>query len=361
MTNKMDPHGAKMLYSLTGWRRPLFFLFCTAVALLWTCAAGAREILDMRGNRVLIPDAIKRIYSSSPPVTFLIASIDPAMLVGLNFPITEGGKAYLPASMHTLPVLGGFFGRGQTANIEMILKAKPDIIVTGGFRNTALNDKYEESLKTLGIPIVFVSFESLPEYSEALRFLGSILGREERTKKLAEYGNNALLKVNKSVNAIPVSKRPTVYYAEGMDGLSTECTGSPHAELIDLAGAKNVHRCRPKDTMGMETISLEQVVLYNPDVIIVKERAFFDKVFSDVRWKQIKAVRTKRVYLIPSLPFNWFDRPPSFMRFLGLQWLMGTLYPNEYHEDIVKEGRAFYRLFLGVDPKDGDMRKVIYP
>jgi len=331
------------------------------LVITWVAALDAREIVDMRGRRAAVPDVVKRVYSSSPPVTFLMTAVDPLLLVGVNFPLTKEGKRYLPKELHNLPVLGGFFGRGQTANIEMIMKSRPDLILTGGFRNTALNDKYEESLRTLGIPIVFLSFETLSEYPEALAFLGKVLNREERTKRLAAYCSDTLNEIAKSVRAIPASRRPTIYYAEDTDGLSTECTGSPHAQLIDLTGGKNVHRCKPKDTMGMEAISLEKVILYNPDVIIVKERAFYDKVFKDPRWRLIKAVRTARVYLIPSVPFNWFDRPPSFMRFIGVQWLMGSLYPDDYRKDIVKEARAFYGLFLGVNPTEDEMRRLIYP
>jgi iron complex transport system substrate-binding protein len=83
-------------------------------------------------------------------------------------------------------------------------------------------------------------------------------------------------------------------------------------------------------------------------------------VFTDPRWRKVRAVRQKRVYLIPDQPTNWFDRPPSFMRFIGLKWVMNLLYPNEYRIDIVKESRYFYRLFLGVDVSDEEMGKIIY-
>lgn len=215
--------------------------------------------------------------------------------------------------------------------------------------------------RILGIPVVYTTFETLPEYSDAFLFLGKVLKREERAKTLARYGRDTLRDIRTRVNAIPSNRRPTVYYAEDMDGLATECTGSPHAELIELAGARNVARCTPRDQMGMETISLEKVIYYDPEVIIVKERTFYDKIFTDPGWKRIKAVKTKRVYLIPSLPFNWFDRPPSFMRYMGIQWLMGCLYPGEYRKDTVKEAQSFYRLFLGVNPTDARMRAVITP
>ena len=336
-------------------------LVLAVVMFFSVAAADGREIADMRGRTVKVPDTITRVYSSSPPVTFLLAAVDPTLLVGLNFPIAEGGAAYLPKSMHKLPVLGGFFGRGQTANIEMVLKAKPDIILTGGFRNSALNNKYEESLKTLGIRMVYVDFESLKDYPDALVFLGKVLKREERTKRLADYAKEVLADTERRVRAIPADRRPTVYYAEDMDGLSTECTGSPHAELIDLVGARNVHRCAPRDTMGMEAINIEKVVLYDPEVILVKERVFYNKIFRDPGWRKIKAVRNGRVYLIPGIPFNWFDRPPSFMRFLGIQWLMSCLYPNDYKKDLVGEAQEFYRLFLGVNPTREQIGKVVNP
>jgi len=94
-------------------------------------------------------------------------------------------------------------------------------------------------------------------------------------------------------------------------------------------------------------------------VILVQERLFFDKVFKDPAWKRIRAVRQGRVYLIPRTPFNWFDRPPSFMRILGLQWLMSRLYPKEYPVDMVKEARNFYRLFLGVEVSDREIRRIV--
>jgi iron complex transport system substrate-binding protein len=121
----------------------------------------------------------------------------------------------------------------------------------------------------------------------------------------------------------------------------------------------DVHRCHTSCHIGMEKVTLEQVTAYNPDVILVQDNAFFEKVLKDPQWNKIKAVKQGRVYLIPKAPFNWFDRPPSFMRILGLQWLMGRLYPNEYKKDLVKETRDFFKLFLRVDLAAEDAAKIM--
>jgi iron complex transport system substrate-binding protein len=61
-------------------------------------------------------------------------------------------------------------------------------------------------------------------------------------------------------------------------------------------------------------------------------------------------VRNKKVYLIPNQPFNWFDRPPSFMRLLGAKWVAHRLYPESYGAGILtRETQAFFKLFLRVD------------
>lgn len=85
-----------------------------------------------------------------------------------------------------------------------------------------------------------------------------------------------------------------------------------HTELIPLSGGTNVCPFKAATTMGMEKISTEQLLLYDPDVILVKEKGCFDRIQNDARWKLLRAVRKKRIYLIHYVPFNWFDRPPLY-------------------------------------------------
>ena len=56
---------------------------------------------------------------------------------------------------------------------------------------------------------------------------------------------------------------------------------------------------------------------------------------------RIKAVRNEKVYLIPNQPFDWFERPPSFMCLPGAKWLAHLLYPERYRTDIIKRGPVF--------------------
>jgi len=330
-------------------------------ALTFLLPAGelpARELTDIFGRKVAVPDYIRRAYATSPPATYMLYAMDPTVLAGLNTPVREWEKKHLRRHMQALPVLGGWFGQGNVPNIEMVLKANPEIIIVTSL-NSSIEARTSQALKDVPIPAVSVQIQRLSDYSEAFTSLGEVLGRQGRAKKLSEYARKTLAQVSGIVKAIPPQRRIPVYYAEGEDGLSTECHGSMHVELIELAGGRNVHRCPAKDVYGMKKVSLEQVLLYDPEVILVFEPLFFKSIFSDPRWRHIKAVRERRVYLIPRQPFNWFDRPPSFMRLLGLKWLTNLLHPNLYRVDIVEEAQAFFRLFLDMDLTREETLKIM--
>jgi iron complex transport system substrate-binding protein len=241
--------------------------------------------------------------------------------------------------------------------MEMLLRLNPELVVVSN-DETSLSHKVNQGMKMLKRPVLEMTLARTSEYPEAFLRMGRILSREERAKNLSDYCRKALAQAAACTRSIPDNSRVSVYYAEGADGLTTECDDSRHSELIKLAGGVNVHRCKARDLFGMEKVSLEQVLIYDPDVILAMDRGFYRRVPSDPRWRRVRAVRDRRVYLIPDQPINWFDRPPTFMRFIGLKWLLNRLYPNLYRIDIVKEAREFYRLFLGVEVSDEEMKKL---
>lgn len=322
----------------------------------------AREITDMLGRRVIVPEKINKVCADWPIIMYLVYAIDPTLLAGINTPFTEKQKEYVSVQTRFLPVVGGFFGQGQTGNMEMLLKIKPDVVIAEICGDMAQNRKSEEFLARLGIPVVYVKIDTTSDYIDAFLFLGKLLGRGKRARVLSNYGKTVLKEVARTVDSVPIKKRPRVYYAEGRTGLFTECSTSFHAELIWLAGATNVHRCSDSrfKVRGMEAVTLEQVLRYDPDVIITMEPSFYENVFKDRRWRDIKAVKTGRVYLSPGFFLNWFDRPPSFMRLLGIKWVMWRLYPESYRINMIKEAQNFYQLFLGIDIPEGKMKRAIF-
>ena len=331
-----------------GIRRVLTAIFVMALLLPAQQLQGG-EITDMFGRKFSIAAKPRKVYSPSPAMANLLYALDPAMLAGLTVPIRDYERPYLRKEMPSLPLLGGWYGQANKPNLEMILKVKPEIIIVQKC-NSAFSSKANETvMKTVPTPVVAVDLSTVHDYPAAVMYLGRLLGREERAKELTAYARKTMADIEAFTAGIDKKKKVSVYYAEGVDGLNTDCDTSMHTELINLAGGRNVHHCAVRNMFGMEKISFEQVMLYDPDVILAFEGAFYRAVFGDPRWQRLRAVKNKRVYLIPNQPFNWFDRPPSFMRLLGVKWVARRLYPDRYRIDMVKETQRFFKLFLGYD------------
>ncbi len=103
---------------------------------------------------------------------------------------------------------------------------------------------------------------------------------------------------------------------------------------------------------GIVSVSIEQVIVADPDTIVTWDPRFYERVWRDPLWGGIRAVRERRVYLSPTTPFGWIDRPPSINRLMGLRWLSALFLPGEIEIDLAEETRRFYALFYHVELDD---------
>ncbi|MFT7880844.1 MAG: ABC transporter substrate-binding protein [Sulfurimonas sp.] len=319
----------------------------------------AKSIEDMLNRSVAVPDKIAKIYASSPILLYSLIAVDRSKVAGLNFPFQQGEAEYLDKELVNLPVLGGWFGQGRTPNSEMILATAPDLILLSDFQKKMGESKIKAALGHTEIPLFYLKSNTLEELVETFPYLGKITGKEARAERLYNYGRDTLKQAKTVVNA--ATRKPRVYYAEGVDGLQTECEGSWHSELITLAGGENVHHCTVQSAFGQQRIGFEQLLQYNPEIILVFNKNFYHRIYQEKRWQFIDAVKEKKVYFIPKGPFSWFDRPPSFMKLLGLKWLLSLLHPEAYHVDIREEAKDFYQLFLGLSLNDAQLDEIMEP
>lgn len=324
---------------------------------------GTVTITDQAGREVTIPDPIETVWCTSPMGTNLMYMLAPEMMVGWNITPTALEKKYIPEEYRTVIGLGGWYGKNTTGNVEEIIKRAPDVVFTLGDLDEAAISEADRVQGLLSIPVIMVDGD-LVASGDALRYIGELLGVEDRAKELADYCDDVIEEAQGIAAELSEADKVRVYYAEGMEGLNTDPEGSMHTEVLELVGGANVARVELQSGYGMSPVSLEQVLVWDPELILVasdpaEESNVYEQITTGSQWKTVTAVKNGDVYQIPRGPFDWFDRPPSISRILGVRWLGNLLYPDLYEYDIKKEVKEFYELFYHMELTDTQLQELM--
>lgn len=315
--------------------------------------SGTRTITDMAGRRVQVPTDIQKIYATGQPGVLMLYTTAPETLLGWCLALTEEEAQYIEPQYLGIPVLGLMQGSGNTVNREEILKRDPDLLLMVITMDQSSIEDADSLQEQLGIPVVMcdIALDKLPD---CYRLVGELTGETERGEELAAYCEETMKDAANIAASIPENQRKAVYYAQGISGLQTVAKGSPHSEVIDLVGAENVVNL-PGDNDGQVNINMEQVLSYDPQIIIASYsmghtnqtgKEIFDVLSNGQQaWHAITAVRNGEVYSTPCLPYNFLDIPPSANRILGIFWLGNLLYPEYFVFDINEKLKDYYQLF----------------
>lgn len=341
---------------MTGNIARLPLIFCTAFLALYSALAHARPFVDDAGRTVELPGGIERVMAAGPPAAVLLYVLAPEKMAGWVTAPSDEAKPFIAAPYRDLPAHGRLTGRGGTANIEAALAMRPDIIIDVGTVDATYASLADRVQEQTGIPYVLIEGR-FADTAETLEKTGELLGEPERARELADYARAAFERLDDALAAVPEGERPRVYYGRGPDGLETGLAGSINMEVLDAVGATNV--AASAGTGGLANVSVEQVLAWNPDVILTLDPAFHESVRTNPLWAGISAVAEDRVYRAPTLPFGWFDTPPGINRIMSAAWLASVLYSDHVEIDLASETRDFYRLFYHVDLTDEQVDQLL--
>ena len=329
------------------------------VALLFsTPALAQRSVTDSAGRTVDIPDKIDRVFAAGPPASVLVYVLRPDTLTGWPRALRQHERPYIANAYRDLPETGRLTGRGGEANLEALLKAKPDLIVDfGSIRDTYI-DLADRVQQQTGIPYLLIDgrFEQTPA---ALRLLGEVLGVAQRGEQLATEAETLFDKVDAISAGTAPSDRPRVYLARGPHGLESGTRGSINTEIIERAGGRNVIDAGDNRPGSLVQLSIENLIAIDPDVIVTWDMNFFHSAQTTPLWQGISAVQKDQLYLSPTAPFGWIDRPPSLNRLMGLSWMSRLLYPEHWRSTLAEETRRFYRDWYQVELTEDELAVLL--
>lgn len=320
---------------------------------------GNVTVEDMVGRNVTIPSNPDKIVSTSSPLTSLIYMIAPDKLAAVSSSFDNKTK-YVQDKYRQLPAIGAWHGK-KAGNDEALLSLSPSFIIDSPrVRDGKVVDSDLELIlnKFSPIPVVAVpETANLTNLNKTYDFLGKILHSEQTANKLKDTLNKYLT-LGEKTKELNKANPKKVYYAQSENGLTTSPPGSEHAQVLDIVGARNVADVN----LSAETtqVSVEQIIQWNPDVIITTNKNFFINVYTDSQWANIDAVKNQQVYLAPSDPFNWFDMPPGSNMIIGIPWTLKVVYGEQNQDlDLKKEVKEFYANFFHYDLTDDDVTNIL--
>lgn len=323
-----------------------------------TAKATTRVITDSVGRQVKIPTTIKKIAPSGSLAQIVLFTLCPDKLAGLSSNFSDITKKYINKKYWNLPKFGQFYGKNASLNKEALIAAAPDVIIDIGEAKKTEKEDMDNLQKQLGIPVIFVE-ATLNTMDKAYTKLGDIVGEKKQAAVLSSYCRKTLDDAAKKAASVPSSGKVSIYYALGNAGLNTNAAGSIHADNIEGVGAVNAAKVPLVSSGGGSIVSMEQIMSWNPDVIIVAPNGIYDKISKDSLWQNLKAVKNGKIYEIPNGPFNWMGDPPSVNRIIGLKWLGILVYPDIFKYDMAKETKEFYSKFYHVNLTDDQVNELL--
>lgn len=231
-------------------------------------------------------------------------------------------------------------GTAKEFDLEGCAALEPDLVI--------LPLKLQESaeaLEQLGINALVVNPEDMDLLEETLDLLGQATGSSECAHALMDYNAETEAEM---AELLADAEKPSVYLAGNSSYLSTAGSKMYQNTLIELGGGENVAAELEDDYWA--DISYEQLLAWNPDVIVIAADADYTKedLLADSQLAGLTAVQNGAVYALPSAFEAWDSPVPSGV--LGIRWMASALHGDLYSLDQFRQDAAdFYKEFYGVE------------
>lgn len=213
----------------------------------------AKEITDIAGRKVKIPDRIKTMILGEGRIVYALSLLRQKPLEGVlawrtdlikNDPDTYAKMLEKFPEIKNIPDLGNPYS--SDINLETIISMKPDVyLLNVGNLLKAQESGLIDKLARVGIPTVFIDFrqEALKDTIPSMKILGAVVNAEKKAEEFISFYEKQMDKIKQRVSKIPQKDRPLVFIenAAGLDGDGCCVTygNKNFGNFVDFAGGRN--------------------------------------------------------------------------------------------------------------------------
>ncbi|HRX58664.1 MAG TPA: ABC transporter substrate-binding protein [Eubacteriales bacterium] len=296
---------------------------------------------DSVGRTVEVPADITKVAVSGPLAQIVLFALCPDKLVGVASAWDATAEEYLATEYYNLPELGQLYGGKGELNLETLLASGAEVVIDVGEPKDTIVEDLDALQEQTGIPFVHIT-ATTETMGDAYVKLGELLNMPDDAEILAAYCDRVY---DKTIEIADSVEKVNLLYCLGDAGLNVIAQGSYHAEVIDLLSNNLAVVDAPSSKGTGNEVDMEQILLWNPDVILFAPDSIYDTVGDDATWQQVNAIKNGTYYEVPYGPYNWMGFPPSVQRYLGMMWMAQLLYPDNAQYNLYGEVAEYFKLF----------------
>lgn len=313
-------------------------------------AAMARDITDMAGHAVSVPDHPDRIadlWFAHNELLLMLGGADRVVMT-VDRPQARPWMYRVFPALYRAQVVNG-----PQVNAETLLRERVDLVFVPEASATIA------AFRAVGVPVLVSSFQDVDGLLRVVDMTATALGTEAARATAAQYRTlmrQTVSDVRERLSTVADSARPRVLHIQSLHPLRVDGAHSIVDEWITLAGGRNA-------AVGVEgnmkPVSAEQIAAWDPDVIILgPDSGVLDTAADGGMWQKLRAVRTGRVLNNPSGVFPW-DRYGSELP-LQIRWAAKALHPDHFADtDPVGMTCDFYRTYFHYDLSRADAQRIL--
>ena len=304
-----------------------------------------REFTDSVGRTVTVPNEVTKVAVSGPLTQIVLFALCPDKLVGISGAWSKEAEQYIAKEYYNLPELGQLYGGKGELNLETLLASGAEVVIDVGEPKGTVNEDLDALSEQTGIPFVHIT-ATLSTMADAYRQLGELLGMADEAEVLAKYCEENYALVSGIADSVDKVK---LLYCLGDQGLNVIAKGSFHAEVIDMLSDNLAVVEEPSSKGSGNEVDMEQIMLWDPDVILFASGSVYATAAKDEMWKNVRAIKEGNYYEVPFGPYNWMGFPPSVQRYMGMLWMAKLLYGYAADYDMYEKTAEYFKLFYHCD------------
>ena len=308
-------------------------------------APETRVFTDSVGREVTVPVQIDQVAVSGPMAQIVLFALCPDKLVGISNAWDKSAAQYLDTEYYNLPLLGQLYGGKGELNLETLLESGAQVVIDVGEAKGSIVEDLDALQEQTAIPFVHID-AALATMDETYTLLGDLLGMPDEAKTLADYCRGTY---DRALTIADSVEKANLLYITGDAGLNVIARGAYHAEVIDLLSNNLAVVDDPSSKGTGNEVDMEQILNWNPDVILFAPDSVYDTMAGDAAWQGVTAIQNGAYYEVPMGPYNWMGFPPSVQRLLGMLWMAKVLYPEAADYDLYTEAAQYFKLFYHCD------------